>query len=256
MARNRRHANKLVIPSTQEENQRNIGKMVNALRDRVPKEYLAYDANGATGVEHAGKRITQIRITQVCWAFPMDEVVFSPWVTNLLFLRPMPWDEILTIKHTYLPDARNKLHEQYVNEAHADWLFMLDSDVCPPPDTLDRLLLHHKRDPRRKMLGGWYRKKGEPYDPVVYEYAKRENDAMWWRNYSVDEIGEGLERVDGAGAGCWLMHREIAEALGPRPYNMNEGGEDLTLCKKVSNLGYDMYIDWSIAAAHTGVALA
>lgn len=108
MARNRRHANKLVVPSTQEENQRNIGKMVNALRDRVPKEYLAYDADGQTGMELAGKRITQIRITQICWAFPMDEVVFSPWVTNLLFLRPMPWDEILTIKNTYLPDARNR----------------------------------------------------------------------------------------------------------------------------------------------------
>lgn len=241
-----------------EQNQLNINRMAQIVRDKVAKEHHEFDADGDTGKIDQGKRPTKIRLIQVCWAFPMDEIVFSPWVTNILMLRPMPWDEILTIKNTYLPDARNKLHEQFVQEAHADWLFMLDSDVLPPPDALDRLLSHHKRNPKIKMIGGWYRKKGEPFDPVVYEYAKNDDSGiMWWRNYGVDEIKEsGLERVDGAGAGVWLMHREVAEAIGPRPYNMNEGGEDLLLCKKVRDKGYDIYIDWSIACAHAGVGLA
>jgi len=56
------------------------------------------------------------------------------------------------------------------------------------------------------------------------------------------------------GAGCWLMTRELAEALGPKPYSMVGGGEDLELCKKIHNLGYDIWVDWEIPVAHLGVS--
>jgi hypothetical protein len=50
-----------------------------------------------------------------------------------------------------------------------------------------------------------------------------------------------------------MMSRKVAEALGQSPYSMEKGGEDLVLCKKVKDLGFELWIDWDIACAHCGV---
>jgi hypothetical protein len=34
---------------------------------------------------------------------------------------------------------------------------------------------------------------------------------------------------------------------------MAQGGEDLTICKKIKDLGFELFIDWNIPCAHTGV---
>ena len=54
-------------------------------------------------------------------------------------------------------------------------------------------------------------------------------------------------------AGCWLMARELAEALGKDPYSMDKAAEDLVLCKKIMDLGYEMWVDWDLPCAHCGV---
>ena len=128
---------------------------------------------------------------------------------------------------------------------------MLDSDVLPPPHFVKQLLSHQV-----KMVGGWYRMKADPYSPVVYKMHDDLFDEKGTPLYAqYTDVGEGLESVDGAGAGAWLMHREIAEALGPTPYDLEHGGEDLLLCRKVHELGYQTFVDWSLACAHAGVAL-
>ena len=198
-----------------------------------------------------------IRTTPVCWGIPFDEISFSRWVQSMfIHNRMMPWDDFMTTMSTYLPTARNDIHEDYVSLTGDDWLMMLDSDVSPPPQIVDRLLAHTK-DTDILMVGGWYRKKAEPYNPVVYqELGLDEDDNFGYRLYGTDEIGEGLEEVDAAGAGCWLMHRSVAEAIGKRPYDMQHGGEDLKLCRAVRDAGFKIWIDWSIACAHVGVGLA
>jgi hypothetical protein len=50
------------------------------------------------------------------------------------------------------------------------------------------------------------------------------------------------------------MSRELAEALGPRPYSMHKATEDLNLCKKIMDLGYEMWVDWDLACAHMGIS--
>jgi hypothetical protein len=67
------------------------------------------------------------------------------------------------------------------------------------------------------------------------------------------EAGTGLESVAATGAGCWLMSKELAKALGKSPYDMNSGGEDMVICKKIKDLGYDIWVDWNIPCAHAGV---
>ena len=199
-----------------------------------------------------------LRITPVCWGIPFDEICFSKWVRALLtFNRVLPWDDLITTGSTYLPEARNIVHSDYLTLLETEWLMMLDSDVSPPPRVVDALLARVGHNPEIKMIGGWYRRKDEPYGPVVYEdLGDDKSGIIEARIYELDEIGEGLEQVDLAGAGCWLMHRSVAEAIGEEPYDMEHGGEDLKLCRKVREAGFDLWIDWDIACAHIGVGQA
>ncbi len=192
--------------------------------------------------------LVKIRRMPVAWGFALDEVIFSKWFVNFLDLKIMPWDNVITAQSTYLPDARNIIHKGFF-ETECEYLVMLDSDVLPPPDFLSRLLTHHL-----PMVGGWYHKKGDPYPPCVYDVERTDEQGITW--YKVrEQPGTGLEKVDAAGAGCWLMRRDVALAIGEKPYNMEHGGEDMELCRKVKAAGFDIYIDWSVASAHCGVAI-
>ena len=201
--------------------------------------------------------ITMVRVTPICIGIPFDEVVFSRWVKHMMSsVRSMPWDDFIVTSSTYLPDARNLIHDQYLEKSKAEYLWMLDSDVIPPPGTPEKLLRHMQRRKDIRVVGGFYKIKQEPYNPVVYHEDRLDGlGIMQYRQYSANEIGKGLESVDAAGAGCWMIHRSVAEALGKSPFSMAEGGEDLMFCRKVKKAGYKLWIDWDLACAHCGVAI-
>jgi len=190
-----------------------------------------------------------LRTTPVCWGIPCDEVMYSKFFVTFNRQGVMPWDEFTTTEATYLPEARNTIHNKYLEDASSPYLMMMDSDILAPPGIVDSLLKHDKH-----LVGGWYKNKNSFVEahPIVYDFHS-ESSA---RNNFVArrEPGEGLEKVDGMGAGCWLMSRKLAEALGENPYSMEKGGEDLWLSKKVRDLGYEMWCDWDLALAHMGVS--
>jgi len=229
-----------------------IEEVVDELERRgVPEEALRATYDGSARQENKVRRTIRLRPYPIAVGIPFDEMCYSKWVINMFALDIMPWDDMFFSYSTYLDDARNIIHRKFVEESERDWLFMLDSDVLAPPDTI-RILMSCGV----KMVGGWYKIKYPPYSPVVYDMRDDVDDRGVPLYRQRSEIGEGLEAVDGAGAGCWLMNREIAEALGPTPYHLNEGGEDLLLCRKVHELGYETHIHWSVACAHAGVMVA
>lgn len=193
-------------------------------------------------------KLVKIRHFPVAWGFCLDEVIFTKWFVQFLRWPVMPWDTLITAQSTYLPDARNIVHRDFLS-TNLDYLIMLDSDVIPPPDFVGRLLAH-----KLPMVGGWYRKKADPYPPTVYDFERIDEEGVYKYNIR-EQPGTGLESVDGAGAGCWMMHRDVAVAIGEKPYDMLKGGEDLELCRKVHAAGFETWIDWSVACAHAGVAV-
>ena len=238
-----------VVSASSELGQEAIAEMVQEMKDRgeIPETHLAEDHDN----------ITMVRVTPICIGIPFDEVVFSKWVSHIMArVRPMPWDDMITTASTYLPDARNLVHNQFLERSHNEFLWMLDSDVLPPPGIVDVLLTHMKRKDVR-VVGGWYRIKQEPYLPVVYKgNGFDDRGVAQYQQYGLNEIGKGLEEVEAAGAGCWMLHRSVVEALGKSPFNMDEGGEDLMFCRKIRDAGFKLWIDWSQACAHAGVAVA
>jgi len=189
-----------------------------------------------------------IRKTQVFWGIPCDEVSFTDfWIRFTEHSDKMPWDDFAASKGTYLPKARNFIHNGFL-DAQTPYLMMLDSDIMFPPHIVDRLMKHNL-----PIVGGWYRdKNATDHHPTVYDFLKEDEKGIgYWKHRT--HAGEGIEQVDGMGAGCWLMSREVAEKLGRDPYDMETGGEDLVLSRKLMKLGIPLYVDWSINCAHVGV---
>lgn len=231
--------------------------VADALEQFAPDRRKVVTRIGQGAGEETGKigiqtSYVEFRRFSVAWGVPMDELGYSYWFMNFVQHNIMPWDDLIICLNTYLPEARSFIHESFVKETKAsNYLVMLDSDVIPPPHAVEKLI---KR--KLPLVGGWYPKKAESEaerKPVVYDFAEiRESDgkAMW---HIRDKPGEGLEKVDGAGAGFWVMRRDVAEAIGPRPYDYLRCGEDLEMCLKVKEAGYDIYIDWDLKAEHRGV---
>jgi len=239
-----------IVPAGSALGKEKIAEIIQEMRDKgeLPQTHLAEER----------ETITMVRVTPICWGIPFDEVVFSKWVKHMMSsVRSMPWDDTVFSGSTYLPEARNKVHDMFLESSKNDYLFMLDSDVIPPPRTVEILLKHMQQRPDVRMVGGWYKIKAEPYNPVVYhDDGVDDRGIAQYRQYGNNEVGTGLEEVDAAGAGCWMVHRSVAEAIGKSPYHMAEGGEDLLLCRKVREAGFKLWIDWSQACAHAGVAVA
>ena len=227
-------------------------KYLSLLADELKEELTG--KRTASSLDRDEKQILmqeyRIRAIPVCWGIPMDEVMFSKWFVNFVRMTAMPWDSFVTTESTYLPDARNDVHTTFLNDTDAPYLMMLDSDVLPPPNIVEILMSHNKH-----IVGGWYKNKNMrasiDHHPIIYDFYSESETELNWAHRK--EPGVGLEKVDGMGAGCWLMSRELAEALGEEPYDMERGTEDLVLCKKIMDLGYDMWVDWDVPCAHMGV---
>lgn len=160
----------------------------------------------------------------------------------------MPFDGFAFVEGTYLEKARNEIHSSFL-KSKADYLMMLDSDILFPPNLLSNLMKHNL-----PIVGGWYRdKNAADHHPVVYDYINDEEGIANFRHRK--EPGKGVEKVDATGAGCWLMTRKVAEALGEEPYGKRiaGGGEDMILCRKLIDLNIPLHVDWSVNCAHLGV---
>src|SRR3990167_413023 len=168
----------------------------------------------------------EYRKTPVIWAVPCDELGYSKFWTRFVGTAGiMPFDIFLSVEGTYLEKARNDIHNKALEMGYP--LMMLDSDVLFPPKTLETLMSHNL-----PIVGGWYKdKKSDDKHPCVYDFVEDQPDFPVFRHR--EKPGTGLEKVDGMGAGCWLMSPETVKALGKDPYghNISGGGEDFKLCR-------------------------
>jgi len=195
------------------------------------------------------KEKLEYRKTPVVWGIPCDELSFSKfWIRFIGTAGIMPFDGFSVSEGTYLQKARNEIHNKFLKSKY-EYMMMLDSDILFPENMLQTLMSHNL-----PIVGGWYRdKKSEDHHPTVYDFVSDEEKFSVFRHRKV--AGTGLEKVDATGAGCWLMNKETAIALGEDPYghNISGGGEDFILCRKLMELGIPLHVDWSVSCAHVGV---
>ena len=115
-------------------------------------------------------------------------------------------------------DARNEVAAAFLDDTKADWLWFVDSDMCFPEDTLERLLkaAHPKTRPVVGALCFGLRR--EHTDPLNHAERFRCFPTVYvWREFE-DRVGfqvvtdyprDELVAVSASGAACVLIHRSV-----------------------------------------------
>ena len=159
---------------------------------------------------------------------------------------------------------RNRVVQNFLEKSGgAEWLLFVDTDIVFTPEHVYQLLdaAHRETAP---MVSGLYHGFLSPDYPWPLPFAFDVTDNGEFR--SVIQIDTGMQRVMGFGMGFCLINRglleKVAEAHKANPWRWfgrdsatigglpTYLGEDLTLCKRASDLGFPLYLHAGVRVGH------
>lgn len=144
-------------------------------------------------------------------------------------------------------------------EVKAKYLWFVDDDTIPPPNTLQRLIWVLENYPEIKAVGGVYVTKAEVPQPVVF---RGKGLGSYW-HWKKDDVFE----VTGIGAGCLLINTDVFYQI-PEPWfefqrhdsNTTDPNdistrvsEDISFCDKVRAAGFKVFAHGGILCEHHDV---
>lgn len=164
--------------------------------------------------------------------------------------------------------CRNRIFS-YALENSYDYVLMMDSDVVPPVDIIERLLLHDKDIVSGLYYGVFNVDKAQKIRPVAWKCLTEKefeevkdkllSDVVRGRedirrNLTGEEIESGkLQEVIIPSCGCMLVSRKIFSrfkyGLLDVPGRLRTG-DDIYFCRKVRERGIKLYCDPSLKCKH------
>lgn len=162
--------------------------------------------------------------------------------------------EFTMTETTLIYEARNRIAYRAIDGGF-DRVLWLDSDMVFHRDLYARLSA--RLDQGYEYVSGLYfKRKGDP-TPTIYKSLDIEEQegtlktsATYYEDYPDNELFE----IAGSGLGVCMMSVDLLRAVNDEfglPFSPVLGfGEDLSFCKRASELGRKMYCDSSIKAAH------
>ena len=174
-----------------------------------------------------------------------------------LSLRLSQWSKqtainTMVVYHPFLSPidhARNTIVNDFF---HTDCthLMMVDDDIVPPVDTLERLLFHDKDIVAAACPLIGPNKDGEL---ITTMNAYNLNAAQ---KYTFIE-STGLQKVDAVGTGCIMIKRKVLENMRVPPFmteyntdGIKYRGEDLNFCYQAKLNSIDTYVDFKLRCKH------
>lgn len=187
------------------------------------------------------------------------DTLVTPEMVIALASQPMPTNmnvAYLCLKGKPIEEARDLCADNAL-ELGAKYLWFVDDDVVPPPNTVRRLINVLEQHPEVMVCGGVYCLKAEPTSPIVF---RGNGHGSFWQ-WKVGEIFE----VTGMGAGCMMINTAVFKKL-EKPYfpwiippaegegaGGNEISEDLSFCNKVRAAGYRVVAHGGVLCDHFDV---
>lgn len=159
-----------------------------------------------------------------------------------------------------LDTGRNRFVDKFIEQTTAGWMLMVDSDMRFDPDVLDRLLATARATPTINgmppITSGltWLydREKGQLPSAV-----RRDPDTGLPMNLVPSDFGEEGEilDVDGTGAACLLVHRDVYLDLGRNPFDRIQiddvwVSEDYSFGLKARDAGHRIIVDTGVTFDH------
>lgn len=160
------------------------------------------------------------------------------------------------VKGKPVEEAREICAEQAIKSG-AKYLWFIDDDTIPPPNTLRRLIYILENYPDVMVCGGVYATKSDPPAPVVFRGM---GHGSFWR-WKAGDVFE----VTSMGAGCMMINTEIFKKI-PKPYfpwpkfdSIDPSipslsiSEDVSFCNAVRKAGYKVFAHGGILCDHFDV---
>lgn len=192
-------------------------------------------------------------------AIPCVNTLPVGFVQSILYLKKGDDVSVLFKSDSLVYDARNLISLTAI-ENNFDRVMWFDSDMMFNPDTLE--ILHKDMDKYDvHMVTGLYVKRHTPVEPVIYktlEEPKRMSDGHLAKQITpyTDYPKNDIFTVAGCGFGCVLtsvdLLKQVWDRFGPAFTPFPWGGEDISFCHRVNQLGYPIYCDSSVSCGHIG----
>ena len=177
------------------------------------------------------------------------------WLTNTL---KQPFDgydfEVNFSKMDPTDCNRNRMVMAFLADPKNEWLLFVDDDMLPR----ENLLTMIRRG--KKVISGLTCVMQEKFPSPLLMKRTVSDGKNCYRMMTVAEIGDindPLIEVDGVGAGCLLIHREVLEKIGSPWFlfqkdedGLLEKSEDYYFSDKVTSAGYKLFVDTEVVVGH------
>lgn len=180
----------------------------------------------------------------------------TDFMISLLALKRTPDDQVSLTQNTLIYDARNIFAVRAI-EGGFDRVLFIDSDMVFKPDLLERLGADMDRG--LDYVSALFFSRQVPTNPLIYKaihYGPTDDGFAARTEHYTDYPHNQLFRVAGSGTGAVLIRtdllRRVWEAFGPPFLPLSHLGEDLSFCKRVTDLGGEMWCDSSVKVGHIG----
>ena len=168
------------------------------------------------------------------------------WLLNQKDSKAEHIDVLFAVCHTGAAFAQNLIFEQLVAQPY-DYLFLVDSDLHPPDDIIDKLISHDKDIIKAPV---WH------YDPISLEiHADITKKEDMIRRYNCPT--GGVEKIFTSSFSCLMIKRRVLERFiqkgetftlwSPLIHPQFKASQsDSIFFAKTRAFGFDAWVDWSL----------
>lgn len=192
-------------------------------------------------------------------AVPCMDTVPVPFMESILNLTKPADTRISFLPGSLVYDSRNMLSLKAIEDNY-DYVMWFDSDMVFPHDTLLSLMEDLDRQDAQIVTGLYFKRKFNT-SPVLYRVLdKPQKNAQGipvrqLEDY-IDYPKDTIFPVQGAGFGCMLMEtsvlKQVWDTFGPAFAPLPWGGEDISFCYRVKQLGIPILCDSRVKCGHVG----
>ena len=144
---------------------------------------------------------------------------------------------------------------QYALKYGYDYVMMIETDLLPPKDIIERLMAHDKKIVGAAYEIGLHGSKEAPRRMCIYDYG---NDSdKYERLIRLMSVKEGYEFIDGTlkacagmGIGCTLMRRDLLEEYPFKYTDKHFLQSDVILYLDLAQNHVPVYVDTGIIVPH------
>lgn len=161
------------------------------------------------------------------------------------------WD---TIEGRPEDDARNAAVERFLT-TDCTHLMMIDDDIIAPLHALSMVL--HDKPIVSATVFTW--KERQPLALIMKWDEEQQGFKQDVEAIARINAGERLVKVDGSGAGCFIVRRQVYENMVSNWFRFQYNpkgrltmGEDFYFYRRLMQMGYSVYVDGQVICGHIG----